>query len=79
MSQAPEGDTLKKDGFEGRGDIEFNCFVPFDTEIDNKDIVEFISDYGYNIKPGSQFRIVFKDLGLYQGQYCHKNFTIIQI
>lgn len=79
MSQAPEGDTLQREGYEGRGDIEYNCFVPYDIEINKKDIIEFIADYGYNIKKGNKFRVVFKDFGLCQGQYCYKNFNIIRI
>ena len=79
MSQAPDKKELKRHGYDNLGNVEFECFCEYDTEIDSKDKIEFITNYGYNIKPGDQFRIELEDMGLYSGQYCFKNFRIIKI
>ena len=79
MSENSEGETQKRHGFDGRGEIVYNCLASYDTDICNKDKIEFINDCGHNIKAGQKFRIVMEDQGMFEGQYCFKNFKLYRI
>lgn len=78
-SNNTEADRLTEDGYHGRGEIRFNCYAKYFVDVDDKTMIEFITDYIYGIKAGDQFRVEMKDTGNYQGQYAYKNFDIIKI
>jgi len=78
-SNNSESNKLTEDGYQGRGEIRFNCYATYNTVVSNKDIVEFILDYSFGIKEGDKFRVEMKETGPWQGQYSYKNFDIIKI
>lgn len=76
MSQTPAKRGLDRDGRSQRGgDVEYNCYAKYDVDIDDGDMIEFITDYDDGIKAGQKFVISFSTKGLYQGQYTFKHFT----
>ncbi len=77
-SYSPFNTKLKMDGFNARGELKFNCYASYDTQIDNKDIIRFTEDYSFGIKSGDTFKVEMGDCGMYQGQFCFKQFTIIK-
>lgn len=79
MSDNPEGAEVKRQGFSNKGVIQYNCYARWDADLKDSDVIEFVKDYGYNIRAGDRFRVELKDYGLYQGQYSFKNFTIYKI
>jgi hypothetical protein len=79
MSQNPDGEQLDKEGYDGKGIIEYEGYCEYNIDISNKDLIEFIDNYGYNITTGQKFKIEMKDEGLYRGQYCYKNFKLTRI
>ena len=79
MSQNPDGEQLDKEGYDGKGIIEYEGYCKYNIDISNKDLIEFIDNYGYNITTGQKFKIEMKDEGLYRGQYCYKNFKLTRI
>ena len=78
-SNNAENDKLTEDGYSGRGEVRFNCYAIFSTDISNKATVEFLVDYSFGIKEGDKFRVEMKETGPWQGQYSYKNFDIIKI
>lgn len=78
-SSAPEEAEKSRDGYDTSGKIIYTAYVPYHVDITQKDLIEFISDFGYNIKAGQQFHIQFKEFGLYQNQYCFKSFELTSI
>jgi hypothetical protein len=79
MSTEPEKRDLEQEGFTNLGVVSYTCFANYDVDIENRDIIEFVSKYGTEIKEGERFRVVMDDAGLYQGQYTRKQFTIYKI
>jgi hypothetical protein len=78
-SNNSESDVLTEDGYQGRGEIRFNCYMNYNIKLDNKSIIEFITDYSYGIKAGDRFKVEMKETGQWQGQYTYNNFDIIKI
>lgn len=78
-SSNSKSNRLTEEGYHGRGEIRFNCYASFNTEVDNKDIIIFLTDYSYGIKEGDRFRVEMKETGPWKGQYSYKNFDIIKI
>lgn len=79
MSTNPLEKEMTENGWNDRGVITYECYASWDLDINNKDIIEFISEYGSNIKRGERFRVKMDDSGLYQGQYTRKQFTLTKI
>jgi len=79
MSEKPKGETQKQEGFDGRGDITYHCYTDYNVDITNKDLVEFVTDYGHDIKSGQRFSIKLEDMGLYKGQFTFIEFTMSKI
>jgi hypothetical protein len=78
-SYSPQALKLKKQGFEARGDLFFKCYAKYDVDISSKDMIVFFDEYTYGINAGYVFRVEMQDTGLYQGQYCWKEFDIILV
>lgn len=68
---------LKKQGYDSRGDLKFNCYAKYDVDVLGDDLIVFFDDYHNGINAGYVFRVEMKDAGMYQGQYCWKEFEII--
>ena len=78
-SQAPNDQEDTEHGYDGSGNRTFIGYVRYDVDISNKDIIEFVNDYNYNIKAGTQFKVKLNDAGAYQGQYTFKEFELVMI
>lgn len=78
-SYSPQALKLKKQGFEARGELFFKCYAKYDVDISSKDMIVFFDEYTYGINAGYVFRVEMQDAGLYQGQYCWKEFDIILV
>ena len=79
MSTAPDTQDISEHGYGSRGLIIYECFANWDLKISNKDVIQFLGDYGLDTKKGEQFRVKLDDSGMYQGQYTRKQFTITKI
>ena len=77
-SSNSENEKLTREGYHGRGEVRFNCYAKYFIDVENKDTIEFITNYKYGIKKGDTFRIEMKETGVWQGQYTYKNFDIVQ-
>lgn len=78
-SYSPQALKLKKEGYNARGELRFSCFAKYDIDVLGDDLIVFFNDYTYGLKAGQVFKIEMKDAGLYQGQYCWKEFDIVLI
>ena len=78
-SYNPQALKLKKQGYEARGELKFSCVARYNVDVKGDDLIVFFSDYVNGLKAGQVFKIEMGDAGLYQGQYCWKEFDIILI
>ncbi|MDD4781236.1 MAG: hypothetical protein PHT02_11650 [Tissierellia bacterium] len=78
-SEKSKAAKLDKEGYTAKGEVEYNAFCKYNTDIQNEDIIQFKQNYINGITKGDKFRVVFKDFGEYQGQFAFKNFGLIRI
>jgi len=78
-SYSPQALKLKKQGYDARGELKFSCVTRYNIDVKGDDLLVFFNDYVHGLKAGQVFRIEMGDAGLYQGQYCWKEFDIILI
>lgn len=78
-SYSPLQLKLKKEGYNSRGDLTFKCYAKYDVNVLGNDLIVFYENFNYGIKAGQVFKVEMKDAGMYQGQYCWKEFDIILI
>ena len=78
-SFAPQALKLKKQGYDDRGELVYSCVCKYDVDVLGDDLIVFFDDYTYGLKAGQVFKVDMKDAGMYQGQYCWKEFDIMLI
>jgi len=82
-SYSPQALKLKKQGYDSRGEIKFGCVAKYNVDVKGDDLIVFYDDYesgkGLGLKAGQVFKIEMGESGLYQGQYCWKEFDIVLI
>jgi len=79
-SMTPKKKILTDEGYVTKGEVEYTAYVPANTNINEKSIIEFLSDYTFGIKKGDKFKPVFDtDIGIFQGQFGYISFKLIQI
>ena len=57
-----------------------NCYVEYNCELNNGDIIVFKKDnLKSNVYAGEKFSVKIKDVGPIMGQFCYKNFEAYSI
>lgn len=79
MSISSENKTLKRDGYQNIGKLEYDCVCAYDVDINNKDEITLIEQHPIGIKAGEVFKVEMGDVGLYKMQYTRKFFKLVKI